>query len=286
MSQDLRRIIEALLFVAEAPLNLNQLCHVLEASDRGKVREALGELHDEYQQMQRAFELVEVAGGWSFRTRTEHAHWLRKLRRQQVTRLSRAALETLAIVAYRQPVLKAEIERIRGVEVGGILRMLLEKGLLRVAGRKDLPGRPLVYGTTGKFLEVFDLKDLGELPTVEELESLSDGEALEADIAPRLPLGPAASPAEEGSAPSEAGEAELQTDAGQETGEVDYLPSPPPAGNLVETETVQENQAPAEPSLEDDPAPDSQVEPETARENPAQFEEEPEPDPEPGPQRS
>lgn len=207
MSRDLKRILEALLFVAEAPLSLAQLCQVLEARDNAKVKQALIELQEDYQQMQRAFELVQVAGGWSLRTRPEHAYWLRRLRRQQVTRLSRAALETLAIVAYKQPVLKAEIERIRGVEVGGILRMLLEKGLIRVAGRKDLPGRPLVYATTRRFLEVFDLKDLKDLPTVEEMESLAEGEGPAVEMAPTLPLAhPLPSPEEVFNLPEARGE--------------------------------------------------------------------------------
>ncbi len=259
MSQDLKRIIEALLFVSETPLSLNQLCHVLEANDRGKVRQALVELREDYQQMQRAFELVEVAGGWSFRTREEHAYWLRKLRRQQVTRLSRAALETLAIVAYRQPVLKAEIERIRGVEVGGILRMLLEKGLLRVAGRKDLPGRPLVYATTKKFLEVFDLKNLGELPTVEELEALSEGEAAEADLAPSLPLEPVPPPAEETAGPGEAAPEEPR--AGEEqTAAAMEEPAPeatPPSmaspGTPLEDQAAPEAETAPEADPESDP---------------------------------
>ncbi|MEW5914596.1 MAG: SMC-Scp complex subunit ScpB [Thermodesulfobacteriota bacterium] len=188
MSQDLKRILEALLFAAESPLSLAQLCSVLETKEQASVQQALIELQQEYQQMERSFELVTVAGGWSLRTRAEHAYWLRRLRRQQVTRLSQAALETLAIVAYKQPVLKAEIEHIRGVEVGGILRMLMEKGLIKVAGRKDLPGRPLVYATTKRFLEVFDLKDLKDLPTVEEMESLAEGDQTMAEKAPTLPL--------------------------------------------------------------------------------------------------
>jgi len=172
VSGDFKRIVEALLFAAEEPLRPAQIAAVLETEDRKQVEQTLAQLQQEYQEMDRAFELVEVAGGWRLRTRPEMAFWLRRLKRQQVTRLSRAALETLAIIAYKQPVLKAEIERIRGVEVSGVLRMLMEKGLVRVVGRKDLPGRPLIYGTTKRFLEVFDLKDLSELPTLEEMEQL------------------------------------------------------------------------------------------------------------------
>lgn len=184
MSVDIKRILEALIFVSEGPLSLAQMSHVLETEDKDAVQAALLELVAEYQEMERAFTLVEVAGGYVFRTRSELAFWLRRLRREQVTRLSRAALETLAIIAYKQPVLKADIERLRGVEVGGVLRMLMEKDLVRVVGRKDLPGRPLVYGTTKRFLEVFDLKDLNDLPTLEEMEALA-GEpdiALESEV--------------------------------------------------------------------------------------------------------
>jgi len=92
------------------------------------------------------------------------------------SRLSKAALETLTIIAYKQPIIRQEIERLRGVEVGGILKMLLKKGLVRIVGRKSLPGRPIIYGTTKKFLEVFDLKDLSSLPTLKEIEELGDGE--------------------------------------------------------------------------------------------------------------
>ena len=172
MSADMKAVVEALLFAAENPLSLFQLSQILETDDKDRVKGVLEELKAEYQEMDRAFELVEVAGGYAFRTRPQHSYWLRRLKRQQVTRLSRAALETLAIIAYKQPTLKAEIERLRGVEVGGVLRMLMEKGLVRVVGRKDLPGRPLIYGTTRRFLEVFDLKDLRDLPTLDEMETI------------------------------------------------------------------------------------------------------------------
>ena len=172
MGQQMKQIVEALLFVADAPLSLAQLGKVLETEDRAQLKAALDELQADYQNTERAFDLVEVAGGYRLRTRPELAFWLRKLRRQQVTRLSTAALETLAVIAYKQPVLKAEIERLRGVEVSGVLRLLMEKDLVKVVGRKDLPGRPLIYGTTRRFLETFDLKDLKDLPTLQEMEAI------------------------------------------------------------------------------------------------------------------
>lgn len=193
MIVDQKRIIEGLLFMAEGPLSLEQMAQLLETQDRQSLSNLLQELQAEYESQQRAFVLVEVAGGYAFRTRPELSFWLRRLRREQVTRLSRAALETLAIVAYKQPIMKAEIERLRGgIDAGGVLRLLMEKDLVRALGRRDLPGRPLIYGTTKRFLEVFDLKSISDLPSLEEMAALSSG--LEADLpeAPEqhtLPLG-------------------------------------------------------------------------------------------------
>lgn len=173
MNINIKRIIEGLLFVAEAPLNAAQIAQILEAPHADDVQVALNEIKAEYEAMERAFTIVEVGGGYIFRSRSEMAPWVSRLRKQQASKLSRAALETLAIVAYKQPVLRAEIERIRGVDVGGVIRMLMERGLLRVAGRRDLPGKPLVYATTKRFLEFFDLKDISELPTLEEIDKLT-----------------------------------------------------------------------------------------------------------------
>ncbi|MFN3535201.1 MAG: SMC-Scp complex subunit ScpB, partial [Desulfatiglandales bacterium] len=113
--------------------------------------------------------LVEVAGGFQFRTKEEFSVFIQRLYRSSPYRLSEAALETLAIIAYRQPISRGEIEELRGVDVSHILKVLLEKGLVRVAGRKEVPGRPLLYGTTKRFLEVFGLKDISHLPQIEEL---------------------------------------------------------------------------------------------------------------------
>ena len=171
-------IVESLLFAAQTPLTVDQLLSILQGGKRKEVIDALAELRREFNPEERGFYLEEVAGGYQFRTSPQPADVIRRLRRQRPHTLSRAALETLAIIAYRQPVGRAEIEALRGVEVGGILRSLLEKELIRILGRRDAPGRPLVYGTTDKFLEVFGLKDLSSLPTLPEMESLgkSDNE--------------------------------------------------------------------------------------------------------------
>jgi segregation and condensation protein B len=125
----------------------------------------------DYEQEERAFTIEEVGGGFRLYTRPEYSPWVARLkRREKEFRLSPAALETLAIVAYRQPVLRAEVEKIRGVDVGGALKTLIDRGLVKVVGRAEEPGSPLLYGTTKRFLESFGLKDLGQLPKGIELE--------------------------------------------------------------------------------------------------------------------
>ncbi len=114
--------------------------------------------------------LNEVAGGYQFRTKERCAPWIRQLKATRPKALSQAALETVAVIAYRQPVMKSEIEKVRGVDVSGILKGLMEKNLVRIVGRRDVPGRPIIYGTTRKFLEVFGLNDLSDLPTLKEFE--------------------------------------------------------------------------------------------------------------------
>lgn len=168
----LKQILEGLLFVAERPLSLSDLARLLTEHDRNAIQAALRILQAEYDDQQRAFALREVAGGYRLQTRERLRDWILRLRRISPQRLSRAALETLALVAYRQPVTRAEIEEVRGVDVSATLRLLLDRRLIRIAGRKGVPGRPLLYGTTRHFLEMFELKDLSALPALEELEQL------------------------------------------------------------------------------------------------------------------
>ena len=169
---DLKNIIESLLFVAEDPLSIDRLANVLDLDDRKTIREALHTLMAEYEARQGAFALREIAGGYQFRSRSEYVPWIKRLLQPKPSRLSRAALETLAIIAYKQPLIRNDIEHLRGVDCGGVLRMLLERKLIRVLGRKEIPGRPLIYATTKQFLEVFDLKNLRDLPTPKEIEAL------------------------------------------------------------------------------------------------------------------
>ncbi|MFO7931505.1 MAG: SMC-Scp complex subunit ScpB [Thermodesulfobacteriota bacterium] len=172
--QDLKNIIESLLFVSKDPLSAEQLKNLLPEAETGEIRGVIEELEQEYRKKNGGFLLREVAGGYQFRTRPEYRQWIERLLAPQPARLSKAAMETLAIAAYHQPVLRSEIEHIRGVNSGNTIRLLLEKKLIRVLGRREIPGRPLVYGTTKRFLEVFGLKDLKDLPAPQEIAAGED----------------------------------------------------------------------------------------------------------------
>jgi segregation and condensation protein B len=160
---EIKAIVESLLFAAGTPLSLRRLAEVIGVV-QAEVKPALAVLRDEYAAPERGVILAEVAGGYQLRTAPEYADYVKTLIREKPNRLSRAALETLSIIAYRQPVTKAEVEAVRGVNVDGVLNSLLTKKLVRVMGRKDVPGRPWVYGTTPQFLEIFGLNDLASLP--------------------------------------------------------------------------------------------------------------------------
>lgn len=168
---DLRGILGSLLFAAESPLTLDRLS-VLVDRPRAELRPVLQEMMAGFEEAGYGFHLVEVAGGFQFRTREDYAPWVRKLSKERPFRFSQAALETLAMVAYRQPITRAEIENLRGVDSGGVMKTLLEKGLIRILGKKDVPGRPLMYGTSRRFLEFFGLRDLADLPTLKEISAL------------------------------------------------------------------------------------------------------------------
>lgn len=171
--EDLKTIIESLLFVADNPMNVEKLGDVIEEADAKAIRSAVRELLRDYDNPRRGFQLHEVAGGYQFRTHPECQAYIKRLLKPAPSRLSRAALETLAIIAYKQPIIRSDVEHIRGVDSGGVLRVLMEKKLVRVLGRREIPGRPLIYATTKHFLEVFDLKNLRDLPTPKEIEELT-----------------------------------------------------------------------------------------------------------------
>lgn len=180
----LARIIEALLFSAQKPLATDEIVAAIKGAgaedefapnEFARVREAevagaLEQLKVEYIEQQRAFQLVEKAEGWQLSTDPAYAQWVRQLfPGPKPARLSAPALETLAIIAYRQPIPRSDVESVRGVNIDGVLQTLMERGLVRIAGRAEIPGRPLLYETTQFFLDHFGLRDLDELPNVEEL---------------------------------------------------------------------------------------------------------------------
>ena len=171
--EDIKYIIESLLFVADEPLTVGRIKKILIQAETGEIREAMAELTAEYKARGGGFYLDEVAGGYQIRTRPKYTDWIKKLIQPRPLRLSKPALETLVIIAYKQPIIRSDIEHLRGVDCGGVIRVLLERKLIRVLGRKEIAGRPLIYATTKRFLEIFDLKNLRDLPTPKEIEELA-----------------------------------------------------------------------------------------------------------------
>ena len=177
MEKQLKLIIESLLFASDKPLLVRDIQGCLPDTGLPEIEEALETLRHEYDAMDRSFALKKVAEGYQIRTKPDYAPHVLRMTKRSAARLSTAAMETLAIIAYKQPVIRQEIEQFRGVDTGGILRTLLEKNLIRIMGRKHLPGRPLIYGTTRRFLEVFDLNSLESLPKLKEIKEFGIGEA-------------------------------------------------------------------------------------------------------------
>lgn len=174
---ELKSALEALLFVAGGPVQIDRLAGVFDGVPKERLETAINTIKDEYNARGAGIMLVEVAGGYQLVTRPEHAGWIRKFRTVKTsTRLSRPALETLAIIAYKQPITRTEVEAIRGVNIGGIIRNLMERRLVKIVGKKDVPGKPMLYGTTVEFLQYFGLKDLSALPTLKEFQELEASE--------------------------------------------------------------------------------------------------------------
>jgi segregation and condensation protein B len=166
--------LEALLFATDTPLTLAKLKSIFPDSESKEIRTAINELTEEYKQQERAFSIVEFGGGWQLATCPEFIEIVQKLYRgRRFVRLSKAALEVLAIVAYRQPVTRLEIEDIRGVQVSGVLSTLVERNLINVVGRSDSLGNPILYGTTREFLNYMGLNGLHQLPSLPELEEVA-----------------------------------------------------------------------------------------------------------------
>jgi segregation and condensation protein B len=212
--QQLKAALEALLFIAGTPVSIDRLKGLFEDTEKERIEEQLQALKADYEARGSGIMLAEVANGWQLATCSEQASWVRKFKAVKVsTRLSRPALETLAIIAYKQPITRPEIEAIRGVNIGGIVRNLMERRLVKIVGKKDVPGKPMLYGTSAEFLQYFGLKDLSSLPTLKEFQELDAGEeAMVGDLTP----------------PSEGSE-EAGSEAAQDAGE---------DGNAGETEPV------------------------------------------------
>jgi segregation and condensation protein B len=173
----LKGILEALLFVTTDPIPVTRFLGLLGAVTKQEVEQALTSLGHDYEQEGRGLQLTEVGGGYRIMTKAEFAPWLKRLEKVKApAKLSRSALESLAIIAYKQPIVRAEVEQIRGVETSGVIRTLLERKLVRIVGRKDEPGRPIMYGTTKFFLEHFGLRDLSQLPPLREFRELGESE--------------------------------------------------------------------------------------------------------------
>jgi len=163
-------VIEAVLFASDEPLSAERLANIVETGVR-QIRQHIQSLNDKYQANNNAFRIEQIAGGYQMLTLSAYNLWLGKLlRARSDSKLSPAALETLAVIAYKQPVMRADIEAIRGVAAGELIRGLMYKGLVKIVGRAEVLGRPMLYGTTKKFLEIFGLNSLKDLPKVEELK--------------------------------------------------------------------------------------------------------------------
>jgi len=170
----LKSIVQGLIFAHHEPVSLDTLSRVIQNAGMESIKSALDELEEEYRQRNSGFVLARVAGGYQFRSLPSIAPWILEMKSMKPSRLSRAAMETLSIVAYNQPITRNQIEQVRGVESAATIKGLLERDLVAIVGRKDIPGRPLLYGTTRRFLEVFGLSDLASLPALPELEAITE----------------------------------------------------------------------------------------------------------------
>ncbi len=247
-TDEIKAVLEALIYVSEEPVREEEILGIFPADQAETVRSALAELVLEYSAVPRGLRIIQVAGGYRLQTRPEYDSWIRSLyRARNKVRLSRAALETLAIIAYRQPVTTPEIQAIRGINPMGVIQTLLERRLIRTLGRKKVVGKPILYGTTDEFLVHFALNSLSDLPSLEDFPGLAPPEAeTDAGIAPTLegidPRGPevrAVAPAGEDGLPGlDAGEDLLMTPLPAE-GE----PGPPePDGSRTSTRLSDEEE--------------------------------------------
>ena len=178
----IKSILESLLFMSGEPLSLERIVQVLEGVEKKEIRAALEEMAREYEQPDKGLRMAEVAGGYQLETAKDNAEFLARLIKTRPIRLTKPSLETLAIIAYRQPVTRLEVDQIRGVDSSGVINTLLEYGFIAIVGRKDVPGRPFIYGTSKRFLEFFRLKSLADLPSLDEFMAKAEAEAGDQDL--------------------------------------------------------------------------------------------------------
>ena len=232
--RELKAIVESLLFVSPDPLSVQRLVAVIGDVKKADIDRALRSLAEDLEQEGRGIRLAEIAGGYRLVTKQEYSAWIKRLDKTKSTaKLSRSALESLAIIAYKQPIVKSEIEEIRGVETSGVVRTLLERKLVRIVGRKEVPGRPIMYGTTKYFLEHFGLNDLSQLPPLREFKELGESDQS------MLPMGDVEIQAPEVSA--EAAEAAEGTEA--ELSLTDSIEAAAPEGESDDAVPVSEDEA-------------------------------------------
>jgi len=175
----LKGIVEAILFVSGEPISVERLQGVVDGVSRPELLSALRALQADYAAEGRGLQVVAIAGGFQMATRSDCAPWIKRLEKAKAgAKLSRSAMETLAIIAYKQPLVRADVEQIRGVDTAGVLKTLLDRRLVRIVGRKDIPGRPIMYGTTKQFLQAFGLNDLAGLPALRDIKDLKEAEPL------------------------------------------------------------------------------------------------------------
>lgn len=172
---ELTAIVEALLFTADRSLSLKQLSKLIPEFEQSAIEAAVDSLREGMNEKSRGVELADVAGGYVIRSKADISAWISRSVQPDPVKLSRAAMETLAVTAYRQPVTRSEIEEARGVDSSGVLRALIDRGLVRPMGRKQVPGRPVLYGTTDYFLEVFQLRDIDSLPDLSDIKGENQG---------------------------------------------------------------------------------------------------------------
>ena len=170
--KSLKSVIECLIFISEKPVTLMMLQKVFPELKKSDIKDCLDEVLDEWNNLDRGFKLHEIANGYQFRTNSEFSEYLIKFKQSKPFKLSRAALEALAIIAYKQPITRIEVDQIRGVDSSGVVSLLLEKRLIEIKGRREVIGRPFLYATTNEFLETFGLKSIADLPTLKELEEI------------------------------------------------------------------------------------------------------------------